>query len=58
MLRPQNGHISESSNSALAIAKGEWVAVSTILDKAYTVSTLKTFTARHGATGIGPLKVS
>ena len=39
-------------------ARGEWVAVSTILDKTYTVSTLKTFTARHGATGIGPLKVS
>jgi glycosyltransferase involved in cell wall biosynthesis len=27
VLRPQNGHISESSNSALAIAKGEWVAL-------------------------------
>jgi len=27
VLRPQNGHISESSNSALAIAKGKWVAL-------------------------------
>jgi O-antigen biosynthesis protein len=27
VLRGQNGHISESSNSALAIAKGEWVAL-------------------------------
>jgi O-antigen biosynthesis protein len=27
VLRAQNGHISESSNSALAIAKGEWVAL-------------------------------
>jgi len=27
VLRSQNGHISESSNSALEIAKGEWVAL-------------------------------
>ena len=27
VLRSQNGHISESSNSALGIAKGEWVAL-------------------------------
>jgi glycosyltransferase involved in cell wall biosynthesis len=27
VLRTQNGHISESSNSALSIAKGEWVAL-------------------------------
>jgi glycosyltransferase involved in cell wall biosynthesis len=27
VLRSQNGHISESSNSALSIAKGEWVAL-------------------------------
>jgi GT2 family glycosyltransferase len=27
LLRTQNGHISESSNSALSIAKGEWVAL-------------------------------
>jgi glycosyltransferase involved in cell wall biosynthesis len=27
VLRAQNGHISESSNSALAIARGEWVAL-------------------------------
>jgi glycosyltransferase involved in cell wall biosynthesis len=27
VLRAQNGHISESSNSALSIAKGEWVAL-------------------------------
>ena len=37
-------------------ARGEWVTVSTVLDKAYTVSTLRTYTARHGANGVGPLK--
>ena len=35
-----------------------FVALHVHLDKTYTVSTLKTFTARRGATGIGPLKVS
>ncbi|OXE37247.1 MAG: alkaline phosphatase [Phenylobacterium zucineum] len=36
-------------------AKGEWVSVSTVLNKAYTTQTLKTFTADHGPDGIGPL---
>ena len=37
-------------------AKGELVAVSTIMDKAYTVSTLKTFTATPGPDGVSALK--
>ena len=37
-------------------AKGEWVTVSTVMDKAYTTKSLKTFTANHSANGVGPLK--
>ena len=37
-------------------AKGEWVTVSTVMDKAYTTKSLKTFTADHGANGVGPLR--
>ena len=36
-------------------AKGELVAVSTILDKAYTVKTLKAFTAKPGPNGVSAL---
>jgi alkaline phosphatase D len=35
---------------------GDLVAVSTIMDKAYTVATLKSFTATPGADGVSGLK--